>query len=56
MEPAEMERRIRQLEIALNRLKTGRTFNIPSGATQPSSVDAGQLWQDTDDNTIKMGT
>jgi len=56
METAELVRRIQQLEDQVRRLKTGRTFNLPSGATQPTDVEAGRLWQDTDDNTIKMGT
>jgi len=30
--------------------------NLPSGATEPSGVLAGQLWYDTDDQIIKMGT
>lgn len=29
---------------------------LPSGATQPSSVGTGQLWIDTDDQTLKVGT
>ena len=30
--------------------------NLPSGATEPGGVVAGQLWLDTDDQTVKIGT
>lgn len=52
----ELQRRVKQLEADVRALKTGRTFNIESGTTQPSTVDAGVLWVDTDDDSnVKMG-
>jgi hypothetical protein len=30
--------------------------NLPSGSTEPASVKLGELWLDTDDRTIKVGT
>ena len=30
--------------------------NLPTGATEPATVVLGQLWLDSDDQTVKIGT
>jgi hypothetical protein len=56
MTPEEMERRIRQLEAIVRQLKTGKTFNLPSGADQAAAgAAAGELYHYTANNTIRIG-